>query len=207
MYYAIAFVVSYLIGNINPAIHIGRWRRNIDIRQINSKNAGTSNAVMTIGWRWGILVLLLDMLKGFVPALAAKLLFPDNDILWFTAGLGAILGHIYPVFHGFKGGKGSATFGGVLFGTVPLYAAGLLAVYILVLVITDYIALSTLVAIIATPIALYLMDYHLASILLMSVFSAISFYKHTENYKRLLKGEEVGIRKFSRNKDRLRVTK
>ena len=205
MWYILFFLGAYLIGNINPAIIISKRTKGLDIRNINSKNAGTSNVTMTIGWRWGITVLLLDMLKGFTPALIARLVFPDNDIYWFTAGLGAILGHIYPMFHGFKGGKGSATFGGMLFATTPIFATIMLATYILILFVTDYIALSTLFVSVVTPIVLYFLNMHLYSILLMVVFALVSFYKHRENYGRILRGDEVGIRKFNRNKDRIRV--
>lgn len=207
MMYALIFIISYFIGHINPAIIVGKVRRGIDIRTVNSKNAGTSNVTMTIGYRWGVVVLLLDMLKGFLPVLIVRFIYPDNDIMWFTAGLGAIIGHVYPILYGFKGGKGSATFGGVLFATVPVFAAFLLLTYIAVLYLTDYIALSTLTAIIVTPIALYLMNFDMVSVGLMALFSIISFQKHWENYYRILKKEEVGFRKFSRNKDKIRVEK
>jgi glycerol-3-phosphate acyltransferase PlsY len=205
MVYIILFVVAYFVGNINPAIIISKRTKNVDIRHINSKNAGTSNVTMSIGWKWGILVLILDILKGFTPVLIVRLIYPEQDALWFITGLGAIVGHIYPVFHGFKGGKGSATFGGVLFATMTVYGFIMLAVYILILYVTDYIALSTLFVSVFTPIYMILIDMHLYSILAMSIFTVISFIKHAENYRRILKGEEVGIRKFNRNKDKIRV--
>lgn len=207
MIYVVFFVVAYMIGNINPAILIGKWRRGIDIRDINSKNAGTSNVTMTIGWRWGMFVLFLDIMKGFLPVIVVRLIYPNDDVSWFVTGFGAILGHIYPVFYRFKGGKGSATFGGVLFATVPVYGFVMLIVYAGIMWITDYIALSTLTVSILTPIFLYIIDMHLYSVLLMVLFAIISFIKHAENYKRILKKDEVGIRKFSRNKDKIRVNK
>ena len=207
MIYAVVFILSYLIGNINPAIHVAKWRRGVDIRKVNSLNAGTSNVAMTVGYRWGITVGLLDIFKGLLPVLIVRLLSPGNDILWFLSGLAVILGHVYPAFHGFKGGKGSATFGGVLFATMPLFAFVLLIVYFLIMYVTDYIALSTLFATIVTPIAMYFFDFHWISICLMLVFTVISFKKHYVNYRRILKGDEVGIRKFNRNKDKIRVGK
>lgn len=207
MIYALVFIASYFVGHINPAILVSRWRRGIDIRDMNSKNAGTSNVTMTIGYRWGMFVLAMDVLKGLVPVLIVRLVYPDNDVLWFVSGLGAILGHIYPLLYQFKGGKGTATFGGVLFATVPLYAFAMLLIFALVLYLTDYIALSTLVAIVFTPIALWIMNFDLTSVGLMTIFSIISFAKHYENYRRILKKEEVGLRKFHRNKDQIRVEK
>ena len=205
MWYVLFFVGAYLIGNINPAIIVARKTKNIDIRSINSKNAGTSNAVMTIGWRWGMFVLFMDMLKGFVPALIARLIFPDNDVYWYVAGFGAIIGHIYPVFLGFHGGKGTATFGGVLFATVPVVAAILFVSTALILLISDYIAVATLIVTVATPIILYFLGVETASLIIMIVFVILSFYKHRENYLRLVRGQEVGLRKFYRNKDKIRV--
>jgi glycerol-3-phosphate acyltransferase PlsY len=196
-----------MIGHINPAMLVGKYRRGIDIRTVNSKNAGTSNITMTVGYRWGLVVLLSDILKGFLPVLIIRLVYPDNDILWFTAGLGAIIGHVYPILYGFRGGKGSATFGGVLFATVPIFAAVLLLVFIAVLYITDYIALSTLTAIVVTPIYLVIMQFDYVSVFLMTLFSIISFKKHWENFYRIYKKEEVGFRKFNKNKDQIRVQK
>ena len=207
MIYALVFLASYFVGHINPAILVSKWRRGIDIREINSKNAGTSNVTMTIGYRWGIFVGIMDILKGLIPVLIVRIFYPENDILWFVSGLGAIIGHVYPILYGFKGGKGTATFGGVLFATVPLYALILLIVFIIVLYITDYIALSTLVAIVVTPFAIYFMGFSYQSVILMTIFSTISFRKHYVNFVRIVKKEEVGIRKFHRHKDEIRVEK
>lgn len=207
MNYVIIILVSYLIGNINPAILVSKHTKGIDIREINSKNAGTSNVTMTIGYRWGLFVAIMDILKGLIPVLIVRLIFPDNNILWFLSGASAIMGHIFPYYYNFKGGKGTATFGGVLIATMPLFALIMFILFFLILYITDYIALSTLAAIIITPFAMSVYDYHLYSILIMLFFATVSFYKHLENYKRILNKKEVGIRKFNRNKDKIRVTK
>lgn len=207
MNYVIIILVSYLIGNINPAILVSKHTKGIDIREINSKNAGTSNVTMTIGYRWGLFVAIMDILKGLIPVLIVRLIFPDNNILWFLSGASAIMGHIFPYYYNFKGGKGTATFGGVLIATMPLFALIMFILFFLILYITDYIALSTLAAIIITPFAMSVYDYHLYSILIMLFYATVSFYKHLENYKRILSKKEVGIRKFNRNKDKIRVTK
>lgn len=200
MEYILVFVISYLIGNISPAIIVGKKIKGVDIREINSKNAGTSNITMSIGYRWGLFVGITDILKGFIPVMIIKYLFPDNDILWFLGGLAVIVGHVYPVFYKFKAGKGTATFGGVLFAVAPLYAFGLLISFFLILLITDYIALSTLFAIIVTPIALLFMDFSYISVLLMIVYSFISFIKHYINFKRIINKEELGLRRFKKLK-------
>jgi glycerol-3-phosphate acyltransferase PlsY len=198
-------LLSYGVGNINPAILIGKLTRGIDIREYNSKNAGTSNVVMTVGYRWGIFSGIIDILKGFIPVLIIRLIFPENDIYWLFGGFSAIMGHIYPLYYKFKGGKGTATFGGVLFAINPLLALGLLIVFIIVLYYTDYIALSTLSAIVITPIAMYFLGFYYMSIFIITIYSLVSFYKHFENYKRIYKGEELGLRRFNRNKDKVRA--
>jgi glycerol-3-phosphate acyltransferase PlsY len=198
-------LLSYGVGNINPAILIGKLTRGIDIREYNSKNAGTSNVVMTVGYRWGIFSGIIDILKGFIPVLIIRLIFPENDIYWLLGGFSAIMGHIYPLYYKFKGGKGTATFGGVLFAINPLLALGLLIVFIIVLYYTDYIALSTLSAIVITPIAMYFLGFYYMSIFIITIYSLVSFYKHFENYKRIYKGEELGLRRFNRNKDKVRA--
>lgn len=199
------FLIGYFIGNINPAIVIAKRLRGIDIRAHNSKNAGTSNVTMTIGWSWGMTVLLIDIAKGLVPALVVRILFPDINLYWFVIGFGSIIGHIYPVFYGFQGGKGSATYGGVLFAVMPIYAAIMFVMYVLILLVFDYIVLSTVFVIVLTPIVTYFMGFHWGSVLIMTLFMALSLYKHRENLHRLWKKEEVGIRKFHRNKDKIRV--
>ena len=205
MEYFIVIIVSYLIGNINPAILVGKMTKGIDIRELNSKNAGTSNVTMTIGYRWGIFVGVMDVLKGLIPVLIIRFIYPDNDILWVVGGFGAIMGHIYPIYYSFKGGKGTATFGGVLLGIAPLYALGLLVLFFLILYLTDYIALSTLASIVITPFALYFLGFSWISIGIMTLYSAISFKKHFINFKRIYKKEEIGLRKFNKNKDKARV--
>lgn len=205
MIYLLFGIMAYLFGNISPSILVGKVTKGIDIREINSKNAGTSNVTMTIGWRWGIFVLLMDMLKGFIPVLMVRLLYPQMELLWFFTGFAVIMGHIYPVFYSFKGGKGSATYGGTLFAITPLYAFIMLIAYFVILLIFDYIVLSTLAVSIVTPIVYYFMGFKIESIIFLILFAIVSIVKHKENYLRLFKGEEVGLRKFNKHKDKIRV--
>ena len=171
MEYLIVIIVLYLIGAISPAVLITQKVLGIDIREVNSKSAGTSNAVITLGLKYGTLVGVLDILKGAVPVLILRLIFPDNDIIWFVGGLSAVIGHIYPIHLGFHGGKGTATFGGLLFAVAPVYALGLLIIFAILTVALDYIAVSTLLVIIVVPIAMYFQHYSYISIVLVSLFA------------------------------------
>ncbi len=200
MIYILVFIVSYFIGVISPATIITKKILGIDIRDVNSKSAGTSNTVMTLGIKYGSLVGLLDLLKGLIPVLVLRILFPENDIIWFVGGLSAVVGHIYPVHMGFHGGKGTATFGGVLIAVAPVYALGLVILFAVLTFLLDYIALSTLVILVIVPVGMYFTNYSYLSIVLVLLFVLLSIHKHTINFKRIYKREEVGIREaFSKD--------
>jgi len=203
MNYLLVVVLGYLLGTINPAFLISKFKNKIDIRHVNSKNAGTSNMAITFGLKWGILVGILDILKGFLPVFILKFIFPDNDIIWILGGLSAIIGHLYPFYLGFKGGKGTATFGGLVLGIMPIPALILLLLFFVVLFITDYIALATLFVIIVVPIVMFFLDFSYVSIFLILFYSSISFYKHYPNYKRIYLKEELGLKAaFKKKKDK-----
>jgi glycerol-3-phosphate acyltransferase PlsY len=193
MAYALASILSYCFGMINPTLLIGRYIKKVDVRSSNSRNPGTSNAMMTFGVRYGLFVGIFDILKGTIPVLVLRILYPDNDLIWIVAGFSAIMGHTFPLFMKLKGGKGTATFGGVLIGAMPLYALALMFIYFFILFYFDYIAISTLVAVTLTPIYMFYMDFTYRSIALMTVFMVISIYKHMPNYARIYYGHEVGI--------------
>ena len=207
MIYVIAMILAYLFGSINFSIPLGKWLRGIDIREVNSKNAGTSNVAMSLGWRWGIMVLLLDMAKGFLPVLTVKMLYPNFELLWFLTGFAAIIGHVYPIFYSFKGGKGSATYGGMLFALTPYYAFIMLLIYSFILFAFNYVVLSTLFVSVVTPFIYYMFGFEWSSILILLLFVLLSIWKHKENYIRLLNGKEVGLRAFNKHKDKIRIKK
>ena len=194
MEYLIVILVSYLIGSVSPAALITQKLRKIDIRDVNSKNAGTSNVVMTLGLKWGVLVGVLDILKGTVPVLITRIIFPDIEILWFISGLSSIMGHIYPPHMGFKGGKGTATFGGVCIAIFPLTSLVLLILFFVILKVSDFIAVPTVLAVIVIPIGMYFTGYELVSVLIVSVYSLMSIYKHWPNLVRIYKKTEVGLK-------------
>ena len=194
MSYIIVIVILYFIGSISPSKIITKKVLGVDIREVNSKSAGTSNAVMTLGVKYGSLVGLLDLIKGLVPVLILRIIFPDNDIIWFVGGLSAVVGHIYPIHMGFHGGKGTATFGGVLLAVAPVYALILIVLFAILTVVLDYIAVSTLIVIILVPIGMYFDDYSYISIVLVILYVFLSFHKHFINFKRIYKREEIGLK-------------
>ena len=194
MEYFVIIVLSYMVGIISPSHLITKHLKKIDIRDVNSKNAGTSNVAITLGLKYGVLVGLFDILKGLIPVLVVRLVFPENDILWAVAGLSAILGHIYPIHMGFRGGKGTATFGGVCFGLFPLVTFGLLILFFIVLIISDYIVIPTMIAVILIPIGMIFTNFNKISVLILFIYTVLSIYKHWPNLVRVLRKQEMGLR-------------
>jgi glycerol-3-phosphate acyltransferase PlsY len=185
---------SYLFGNINPAIIITRIKKGIDIRSVNSQNAGATNVTLTLGFKYGIFIALLDIFKGVLPVLIARLLFPSNDAYWFLAGFFVLIGHIFPAIYQFRGGKGTATLIGVLFTTMPLYAGLLFTLSVILLLTTKYIAIPSLVAVIITPIYLYFSTMSNEALWLMIIFMFVSIYKHRSNIINILTGKETSLK-------------
>ena len=188
---------SYFLGNVNPALIIARLKKGIDIRDFNSKNAGATNTVMTVGFRWGIVVMVFDILKGTIPVLVARSLFEEQPFIWVLAGFFAILGHVFPFFYKFKGGKGTATYAGLLFGISPLFGLFVFISFFIILLITDYIVISTIFSVMFVPIYIYFFtDLGLYPVLILILIACISILKHLENIKRLLEGKELSLRSY-----------
>ena len=194
--------VAYLLGSISNALWIGRLFYGVDVREYGSKNAGATNVLRTIGWKAALPVFLLDMLKGVLAVQLVRFTtyIPDtNPYVGYQIALGAavFIGHIFPIFSRFKGGKGVATMTGVLLSMHPYALLIAFVVWLLVFLPTRYVSLSSICASIAFPIAVIVafgMFLDPAETLTMKIFSvavcAIIIYTHRTNIKRLLKGKE-----------------
>lgn len=194
MNYLIVIVICYLIGTINPAVIACKLIKGIDIRDVNTKNAGTSNAVITLGLKYGMIVALCDIFKSLIPVIILIIIFPNNDIIWVVGGLSVIIGHVYPVFLGFKGGKGTATLGGLLFAIEPLYTLILLLIFAVITIKSDFVTIATMVIIVIVPITMYFLDYHIISVILISLYSLLSFYKHFHGLVDIYNKKAVGLK-------------
>lgn len=193
MQYIAVILIGYLIGTINPAILITKHVKSIDIRDVNSKNAGTSNVAITLGFKYALIVGVIDVLKGLIPVITLTILYPDNEILWFIGGLSIIVGHIYPIFMNFRGGKGIATFGGMCIAIFPIQSLILLLLFTSVTIFSKYIAISSVLLVIIVPIFIYFSSYDGISILLVSLFSLLAIYKHISNLLRIYNKSEIGL--------------
>ena len=210
-------LLSYLVGSIPTSIIISKLVMGIDIRDHGSGNAGGTNVYRIMGWKYGILVVLLDALKGVLAVLIVARLhygnvpfqnatpFDDSTLVQIIAGIAAVIGHIWTVFAGFKGGKGIATALGMLIIVVTIDMLVALGVFVLVVAYSRYISLGSILAAIAVPVTLIVREniFHVDipgySTLLPFVISVslLVIYTHRKNVIRLMNGKE---NKFSFSK-------
>jgi glycerol-3-phosphate acyltransferase PlsY len=202
----IVIVLAYLLGSIPASVWIGKMIHGIDVREHGSGNAGTANTIRVLGWKTGIPVLIIDLAKGWTAAMLPHFFHiadPGSALLTnlqILAGVIAITGHIFPVFAGFRGGKGVATVFGVLLAIQPLLTICCLGVFLGVILLTGIVSVSSMSAGIAFPVLLFLFfDTPSVIFKVFSVLVAIALLiTHRKNIGRLLKGEESRLIKFGR---------
>ncbi len=202
MAYGFAIILGYLLGCSSMAYYIGKLKKK-DIRTAGSGNLGASNATVLFGWEAGVAVAVHDIGKAVLAVLLAKWLFPQAQYAGAAAGVACVIGHIFPFYLGFRGGKGLASYFGVALALNWKLALVLGAVIVLATVITDFISVGALGSIVVAPVYLGVMDrdWILAAIVLVA--SLAMFYKHWENILRIARGEEIGLRRTVKGKDRV----
>ena len=190
----LALLIGYLFGCIQSAYLLGKLAGKIDIREHGSGNAGASNITSTLGLKYGLIVGFVDILKGFLAVMVVTWIFPDDPALAYLAGLMAVLGHIFPFYLKFQGGKGVATLVGMMFGVN--WKLGVLFVLLVAVpaLVTDYIVAGSFTVFIALPIVTYFLGYPVVYLLFCLALTALCFYLHRENIKRIRAGEELKIR-------------
>ena len=196
-------IIAYLFGSIPTAIIAGKLLKNIDIREHGSGNAGATNVFRVLGPKWGIIVLIIDILKGFVPVFwLAALIHPQADTLIYyqiLAAISAIAGHVWTIFAGFKGGKGVGTAAGVFLGLAPLPLSLALLIFVIIVAVSRYVSLGSLFGSLCFLLILlvqrFLMQVNIPDILLYLavIVVAIIWYAHRSNIGRLFKGNENKI--------------
>lgn len=201
--YILIFPAAFLIGSL-PTGYLVAKSKGIDIKAVGSGNIGATNVTRAMGRRWGLFVLLIDALKGFVPVFVVKMYFSDVPVtqlygLMAAAGVLAVAGHVFTPFLGFKGGKGIATSLGMLLALSPPFAGILVAVWLAAFLITRVSSVGALSAAIALPFIAFFLFHHkpvsgtmMAFSVLMTVFI---LFTHRENIQRLYRGEEKALKK------------
>ena len=190
-------LIAYLLGSLPSAVWIGKLTKGIDVREHGSKNAGATNTMRVLGVKIGIPVLLIDVFKGFAAvklALLSAVVTESFALLQLTLGVFAVLGHVFPVFAGFRGGKGVATIVGVLLALHWQATLIAIAVFLVSLFISKYVSLSSLMMGLSFPVSvIFCFKQHDTSVS-MKIFSVIAcillFITHRKNISRLLKGKE-----------------
>jgi|SRR5699024_131760 len=192
MYYVLFSIIAYLLGSIPFALVVGKVGYNIDIRNYGSGNLGATNTFRVLGLKAGLIVTISDILKGTVASLL-PLIFQQTEIHILIIGLFAVLGHTYPIFARFKGGKAVATSAGVVLASSPLLFGILIGSFLLVLYISKYVSLASMVTgLVTTIVCLFLDDWLLFSVIL--ILTIFVFYRHKDNIKRILNKTEPKIK-------------
>jgi len=220
--------VSYIIGSIPTSLMAGKMLKGIDIRNFGSGNAGGTNAFRVLGWKAGFTVTLIDIVKGVVAAVSVVAffrnhpidVFPDlNDVaLRLLAGISAVIGHVFTLFAGFKGGKGVSTAAGMLIGIAPVSMLMVIAIFLLTIYISRHVSVASMLAAVAFPLIIAIrkyifelgggldyyiklfgskvffhdsLDYHLMIFGLIVAIAII--YTHRANIRRLISGTESRV--------------
>lgn len=191
-------VLAYFLGSISSSIIIGKIFFDIDVREHGSGNAGFTNAVRVLGWKAGFPVFIFDALKGFLAVSLVRLQFqldPGTSAFinhQLVYGAAAVLGHIFPVFFNFKGGKGVATLLGLMMGIAPLPTLICLGVFLVVFLTTRYVSLASMIAGVTFPfLIIFIFRTGILSLTIFSILvSVLLIVTHQKNIERLLRREE-----------------
>lgn len=201
MGYFLAAILGYLLGCSNLAYYLSRAFKR-DIRKDGSGNLGASNATILFGWKAGASVAVHDIGKAVLAVILAKGLFPNLEYAGAAAGVAAVLGHIFPFYLKFKGGKGTASFLGLTLALNWRLALAVILILVLATIITDYIVIGTFSAIVTVP---FYMGFFARNLILMAIVCVASFaifWKHRENIGRMIRREEIGLRSTMRGDKR-----
>jgi len=190
-------ILAFLIGSIPSSVWIGRIFFKVDIRKMGSGNAGATNTIRVLGWKAGIPVLIIDIFKGWIAVYIANFFlfdFVGNQFIYFKIILAtsAVLGHIFPIYVGFHGGKGVATLLGVGIALFPLASLIIAGLFLVVLFISRIVSVSSILSSIAFPIVvIFILNTEEVPLIILSIVVAVFVpITHKNNIKRLLKGEE-----------------
>lgn len=202
MGYLLAVLGGYLMGCSNMAYYLERLTKK-SIRGGGSGNLGASNTVMRLGWFAGVLVGAHDIGKALLAVYLTKWLLPELEYAAAVAGIACVLGHIFPFYLKFRGGKGFAAYIGVIFALDWQIALAIVAMIIVITLITDYIVAATVMTTVSAPVSLGLHSGRWLLALILCVGSGIILYRHKENLFRIfITGDEIGLRSASRGEHR-----
>jgi len=186
-------ILAYLLGSIPFGFIFAKMFGKTDIREHGSGNIGATNVLRVMGWKLALPVFVLDLLKGFCAVFLAKAL-ASGSLLPLIAGILVMLGHSFPLFLGFKGGKAAATAIGVLLALSGWVTLALFAAALLILAVTRYVSLASIVGSLLVPLFFWLFGFDLPHIIFGLAVAALVVFRHQANIKRLLSGTEPKLK-------------
>jgi len=195
----LSILAGYLLGSLPTAVWIGKKYHQVDVREHGSKNAGATNTIRVLGWKTGLVVLLLDMAKGYgaVKTVMYYVLPPEeNTLLLILIATATVLGHIFPLFAKFRGGKGIATMAGISIALFPLSLLILLGLFLALFLTFRYVSLGSILAAISLPfLSFYIEGNQEPELVVFTILIALIVpATHHKNIKRLLRGEEKKLK-------------
>lgn len=202
MGYVIVILAAYLLGCSNMAVYLAKLK-NVDLTK-GSGNPGTSNATILMGWNAGVIVGIHDIGKAALAVILAELIFPDLKYVGAAAGVACILGHIFPFYMGFRGGKGFASYLGMTLALNWKFALIILIIVGIVTVVTDYIVVGTVTTVVLVPVVMGILTQSAILAIILCAATVVILYKHRENFVRLRNGTEIGLRSAAKGKHRVK---
>ena len=203
MEYLFVSIIGYLLGCSNMAFYLAKIK-GVDMTTKGSGNPGASNAAILMGWQCGILVAVHDIGKALLSVLLAKWLFPNVVGCAETAGVACVIGHVFPFFLKFKGGKGFAPYIGMMVMLNWKLALLILAAVVVVTVVFDYIVVGTTLTVVGLPAYMAATSVGWVPVLIICVATAVVLYKHRINYVRIWNGTEIGLRSTLKGEHRVK---
>ncbi len=203
MGYLFAVIGGYLVGCSSMAFYLSKLK-HVNLSKEGSGNLGASNTTILLGWKAGILVAVHDIVKAVAAVLLAQMMLPNLGHIGAVAGVSCVLGHIFPFYLKFRGGKGFASYFGVALAMDWKFALILAVILIFITLITDYIVCATITAAISIPIYLSFAAHSMPLLMILLIPTVVMLVKHRENYVRIYHGTEVGLRATRRGEHRIK---
>ena len=203
MGYLLVMLFAYVMGSSNMAYFLSLAKK-VDIRKNGSGNLGASNAAVLFGWGPAVLVAVHDIGKAFLAVLLAKWLFPQLAYAGVVAGVSSVMGHIFPFYLKFKGGKGLASFLGMMAALNWKVALVLAILLVAVTLVTDFISLGTISVSLVGPLGLLIAGAGLVNVLILCVATVVIVYKHRENIVRIRNHTEIGLLSTVKGENRVK---
>lgn len=195
----ICLLVGYLLGCLHPAALLSKLK-HVDLKKVGTKNLGATNTMLTLGKASGAFVMVFDISKAIIAMKLTKWLVPQLAVAGLVGSLGAILGHIFPFYLHFDGGKGLAAFGGLVLAYKPLFFAILLTLGVTLMLVFNYSFMLPMSAAVLFPVMVWLRSGDWAETLICACASAVIIRSHWSNIGKALRGEEINIREYIKEK-------